>query len=385
MNVIKRDGRKESFQTEKIRLAILASTNNRYEIPNDDIMMIIDEIKLGFRKKDEVTVEELHNTVISKLKEHQHGVLAENYKTYREDRDTTRQMKTDLMKTVKAIGIETDRDNANVGNNFSSKLLRIASETNKVNILAQMPKDISRPHEVGDAYHHDLDSFNLATNCLHIPTRKMLLSGFNTGYGTINKPKRIETAAELICILMQSSQNDCFGGQSIPDFESALAEFIEPTRQEEIKNVYHIINTMGIQPLESTVKSLAEEKLVKRVHQAMQGIVYNLNTMHSRAGSQVPFSSLNLGLPKNEDEALICQALLEEYEKGMGKGEQPVFPNIIFRVKAGVNREPNDPYHYLFRLACRVAAKRMNPTFMNIDADFNKEYYDKGYIPATMG
>ena len=117
----------------------------------------------------------------------------------------------------------------------------------------------------------------------------------------------------------------------------------------------------------------------------MQGVVYNLNTMHSRAGSQVPFSSINLGIPNTKDAALVCEIFLLEYEKGLGKGEQPIFPNIIFRVKEGVNREVDDPYFYLYELACRVAAKRMNPTFMNIDADFNKEWYDQGIVPATMG
>ena len=106
--------------------------------------------------------------------------------------------------------------------------------------------------------------------------------------------------------------------------------------------------------------------------------------MHSRAGSQVPFSSINIGIPQSEDAALVCEVFLLEYEKGLGKGEQPIFPNIIFRVKTGVNREPEDPYYYLFKLACRVAAKRMNPTFMNMDSDFNKEYFDRGIIPATM-
>ena len=117
----------------------------------------------------------------------------------------------------------------------------------------------------------------------------------------------------------------------------------------------------------------------------MQGIIYNLNTMHSRAGSQVPFSSINIGIPRSEDAALVCEIFLLEYEKGLGKGEQPIFPNIIFRVKKGVNKNEEDPYYYLFSIACRVASKRMNPTFMNLDADFNKTYYDKGIIPATMG
>jgi anaerobic ribonucleoside-triphosphate reductase len=111
----------------------------------------------------------------------------------------------------------------------------------------------------------------------------------------------------------------------------------------------------------------------------------NIFVHNCRAGSQVPFSSINIGLPTSPDAALVCEAFLIQYDRGLGKGEQPIFPNIIFRVKAGVNRNPEDPYYYLFQLACRVAAKRMNPTFMNIDADFNKEYYDQGYVPATMG
>ena len=283
------------------------------------------------------------------------------------------------MKAIEKIGIETDRDNANVGNNFSSKLLRIASESNKWYNLANMPKYLAKAHENGELYFHDLDSYNLTINCLHIPTKEILERGFNTGYGTIKIPKRIETAAELSCILLQSSQNDMFGGQSHPDFDNDLSVFIEPTR-EEIRNE---LLELGID--KNKIDELIEVKLRKRVHQAMQGVVYNLNTMHSRAGSQVPFSSINIGIPANDDAALICEIFLIEYKKGLGKGEQPIFPNIIFRVKEGVNREVNDKYHYLYKLACEVAAKRMNPTFMNIDADFNKEYYDKGYLPATMG
>ena len=242
-----------------------------------------------------------------------------------------------------------------------------------------MPKYLAKAHEIGEVYFHDLDSYNLTINCLHIPTGEILKKGFNTGYGTIKPPKRIETAAELSCILLQSTQNDMFGGQSHPDFDNDMAEFIEPTREEIRKE----LKSYGIEG--EKLESLIEEKLNDRVHQAMQGVVYNLNTMHSRAGSQVPFSSINLGIPNSKDAALVCEVFLQEYCKGLGKGEQPIFPNIIFRVKQGVNREPEDPYYYLYKLACEVASKRMNPTFMNIDADFNKEFYDKGYMPATMG
>lgn len=177
-----------------------------------------------------------------------------------------------------------------------------------------------------------------------------------------------------------------FGGQSHVDFDNDMAEFVGMTRKEIEKELQEILKMSdGVMDDPEDFNDLVEKKLEKILHQSMQGIVYNLNTMHSRAGSQVPFSSLNVGLPRSEDAAKVCKIFLEEYEKGLGVGEQPIFPNIIFRVKEGVNREEGDPYYYLYELACRVASKRMNPMFMNIDADFNKEYYDKGYVPATMG
>jgi ribonucleoside-triphosphate reductase len=160
-----------------------------------------------------------------------------------------------------------------------------------------------------------------------------------------------------------------------------MAPFVDSTREE----IFYDMKRLCYNDSEGVIAGRTAARVKQSVHQAMQGVVYNLNTMHCRAGSQVPFSSINIGLPDNDDAALVCEAFLKEYEKGLGKGEQPIFPNIIFRVKAGVNRNPEDPYYYLFQLACRVAAKRMNPTFMNIDADFNKEYYDLGYKPATMG
>lgn len=382
LDVVKRDGREVKFNTEKISNAIKRAAEElgsplREGQVIDLIQKVITYIEMSQQEK--VTVEEIQNLVERALKDSGLQDIANIYSTYRNERTKVREIKSDLMNAIKRIGIETDRDNANVGNNFSSKLLRIASESNKWHNLSNMPKHLAKAHENGDVYYHDLDSYNLTTNCLHIPTREMLENGFNTGYGTINKPRRIETAAELSCILLQSTQNDMFGGQSHPDFDNDMSIFVDPTRQE-IKE-----ELMGYGLEGDKLEEVTEEKLKERVHQAMQGVVYNLNTMHSRAGSQVPFSSINLGIPANHDAALVCEIFLLEYEKGLGKGEQPIFPNIIFRVKEGVNREKNDPYHYLYEVACRVAAKRMNPTFMNIDADFNKEYFDKGYMPATMG
>lgn len=382
LHVVKRDGREVALNTKKIGDAIKGAAEEiGYIIKESDVLVTIQKVLnyIENDQKEKVTVEEIQNLVEKALKENNFIDIAIAYSNYRTERTRVREIKSDLMKAIGKIGVETDRDNANVGNNFSSKLLRIASESNKWYNLAIMPKGLAKAHENGDLYYHDLDSYNLTTNCLHIPTREMLEKGFNTGYGTINKPRRIETAAELSCILLQSTQNDMFGGQSHPDFDNDMSIFIEPTR-EEIKEEYKELGLTG-----ENLEQLIEKKLKERIHQAMQGVVYNLNTMHSRAGSQVPFSSLNLGIPNNYDAALVCEIFLLEYEKGLGKGEQPIFPNIIFRVKEGINREKEDPYYYLYELACRVAAKRMNPTFMNIDADFNKMYYDKGYMPATMG
>lgn len=380
--VVKRDGREVIFNSEKIGSAIKRASKEvgqhlRESQVLDNIQKVISYIELA--EKERITVEEVQNFVEKALIDGGYEKIQKAYSAYRLERTQVRDTKSDLMKAINRIGIETDRDNANVGNNFSSKLLRIASESNKWHNLANMPKHLAKAHENGELYYHDLDSYNLTTNCLHIPTKEMLEGGFNTGYGTIKTPRRIETAAELSCILLQSTQNDMFGGQSHPDFDNDMSIFIEPTR-EEIREELQELGVEGARLIE-----LTEKKLRKRVHQAMQGVVYNLNTMHSRAGSQVPFSSINLGIPNSEDAALVCEIFLEEYEKGLGKGEQPIFPNIIFRVKEGVNRGSDDKYHYLYQLACRVASKRMNPTFMNIDADFNKEYFERGYMPATMG
>lgn len=382
LHVVKRDGRRAGFNSVKITKAIKGAAEEiAYNLKESEAIELTQRAikKIEDLGRNEIAVEEIQNIVEAMLSESEFKLLTATYSNYRKERTKVREIKSDLMRAIEQIGVETDRDNANVGNNFSSKLLRIASESNKWHNLAMMPKHLAKAHENGDIYYHDLDSYNLTTNCLHLPTKEILEKGFNTGYGTINRPRRIESAAELSCIMLQSTQNDMFGGQSHPDFDNDLGIFVEPTRQE-IKQELSELGLEG-EMLERSV----EKKLEKTIHQAMQGIVYNLNTMHARAGSQVPFSSINLGIPNDKDAALVCEIFLLEYQKGLGRGEQPIFPNIIFRVKEGVNRETSDPYHYLYRLACRVASKRMNPTFMNIDSDFNKAYYDKGYMPATMG
>lgn len=382
-HIIKRDNRIVEFNPHKIRDAIIAATKyNQFNLSQDQI----DEIYKNVIKKIEeiqlesVAVEQIQDLVVETIHECGHHKLADLYQKYREQRTRIRENKSDLMKKIIAIGIETDRDNANVGNNFSAKLLRIASEANKWHVLnSVLPEKLAKLHENGDVYIHDLDSYNLTLNCLHLPTSKLLKYGFNTGYGAINSPHSIGVAAELICIMLQASQNDMFGGQSHPNFDNDLAPYVNITREKIRKQILE----EGAEP--NKVEEIIKRRTKMAVDQAMQAIVFNLNTMHSRAGSQVPFSSLNIGIPFSDDAALVCQCFLEQYIKGLGNGEQPIFPNIIFRVKDGVNKKPGDKYYYLFQLACKSTSLRMNPTFMNIDADFNKEYYDKGILPATMG
>jgi len=302
--VVKRDGREVEFNSDKIAQAIKGSATEiglilRESQVLDTVQKVIIYIESEYKKT--ITVEQIQNFVEKALKDEGHKDIVVAYSGYRQERTKVREIKSDLMKAIRQIGVETDRDNANVGNNFSSKLLRIASESNKWNTLAIMPKNLARAHETGDLYYHDLDSYNLTVNCLHIPTREMLENGFNTGYGTINAPKRIETAAELSCILLQSTQNDMFGGQSHPDFDNDMAIFVNPTREE----IREELEELEIH--EEKIEALLEKKVRKKVRQAMQGVVYNLNTMHSRAGSQVPFSSINIGLPESADAALVCE------------------------------------------------------------------------------
>lgn len=387
--VVKRDGRKVKFSERRIREAVSKAMRDvgfsTYNVIGNITDTCINAINVKFDSI--VTVEEIQNTIIEVLNEMSLDAAAKHFKEYRDDRTKTREMKSDVMRAIQKIGEETERDNANVGNNFSAKLLQIASIANKWSNLATMPKEHSKAHEQGDIHIHDADSFNLTINCLQIDTKDILDRGFNTGYGTIRKPKSIESAGELSCILLQSTQNDMFGGQSHVNFDNDMAEYVESTRikvKAEISQTLSVAD-MGSYINEKLYNELVENKVKDRVRQAMQGVVYNLNTMHSRAGSQVPFSSVNIGIPYNDDAALVCQMFLEEYNKGMAKGEQMIFPNIIFRLKKGVNFEKNDPYRYLYDLALKVSAQRMNPTFRLLDNPMDLEFYKKGILGATMG
>ena len=406
----KRNGNKEEFSREKVYNALLKANRPLKEgkVNSEDLKVISGKIKdssenyLLSSGDDCISMVDYETILLKEIREHKE--LEDSYRTYNKQRERSRLINTNVFDAIGKIAQETDRDNANVGNNFSSKLLRIASESNKYYNLAKMDKKISRNHETGRIYQHDADAYNLTIICLHVDLKEVLRNGFNTGYGTLNEPNRISSAASLACIIIQSSQNDLFGGQSFANFDNDMApylrksllencrEFIEyemyRTEEEdiekEIKEYYERIREREYVPFDK-LSTFIINKTIDDLKQAMSTVVYNLNTMHSRAGSQVPFSSLNIGLPRDIESALICEHLLKEYEKGLGKGEQPIFPNIIFRTKEGFNINIEDEYYYLYKLACRVSAKRMNPTFMSMDSSFNLPHYKKGNLPATMG
>ncbi|NLO89349.1 MAG: anaerobic ribonucleoside-triphosphate reductase, partial [Clostridia bacterium] len=206
-----------------------------------------------------------------------------------------------------------------------------------------IPEEFSYAHRNGTIHIHDLDFYGKTLNCLQIPLGELLRNGFNNGHGYIRPPKRPSSATALAAIILQSCQNDMHGGQSFAFFDRDIAPYVENASEDE-------------------------------AFQAMEALVYNLNSMHSRAGSQVPFSSINLGTDTSEGGRKVTRNLLLAYERGLGRGENPIFPNIVFRIKEGVNWEPGDPNYDLLLLAMRVAAKRMNPTFSFMDSSFNKRY-----------
>ena len=252
-----------------------------------------------------------------------------------------------LMDHIGLLMAETSRENANIGTSPAAKMLQIGSAASRQYYLERLiPSTFASAHRSGDIHIHDLDFYSLTLTCVHIPLGRLLACGFNTGHGFTRPPRRPASAAALAAIIIQSSQNDMHGGQSYARFDTDMADYV------------------GNCPYPEAL-------------QAMEAFVYNLNTMHSRAGAQVPFSSVNLGCDTTPQGRQVTRALLEAYGKGLGRGETPVFPNIIFRVKRGVNLEPGDPNHDLLQNACAIAARRMNPTFSFMDAPGNEQYGDE--------
>ncbi len=346
----KRDGRVVDFYESKITNAILKAAESVGGHDRETAFSLTLEVLRELKRlygDNLFSVEDVQDVVEKVLIENGHARTAKAYILYRAKRNRIRDAKSDLMDAVEEILKETNRENANVSNSPSAKMLQIASAASKNYYLSRViPEDYSQAHREGRIHIHDLDFYSKTLTCLHIPLKRLLTEGFNNGHGYIRPPKRPGSATALAAIILQSSQNDMHGGQSFAFFDRDMASFVENASEEE-------------------------------TYQAMEAFIYNLNSMHSRAGAQVPFSSVNLGSDTTESGRKVTRNLLLAYEKGLGKGETPIFPNILFRLKKGVNFLPEDPNYDLFQLALRVAGKRMNPTFSFMDSSFNKQYGDE--------
>ncbi|MDF2839579.1 MAG: nrdD, partial [Clostridia bacterium] len=352
--VKKRDGRIVEFSKEKVTGAIFKAARSvggeDYETAENLTERVISYV-YKYNKSEIPDVEYIQDAVEKVLIETGHARTAKAYILYRSKRTRMRETKSELMDVVKDILVETSRENANVGNSPSAKMLQIASAASKYYYLNNIiPEEMSKAHNSCDVHIHDLDYYGKTLNCLQIDLTEILLKGFNTGYGFIRPPKRISSATAQAAIILQSNQNDMFGGQSFPHFDKTMA---------------------------LVMRNQCPNTTEEEVYQAMEGLVYNLNTMHSRAGAQVPFSSINIGTDTSAEGRMVNFAMLKAFDKGLGKGESPIFPNLVFRLKEGINFNPGDPNYDLFQLAMEVASRRMNPTFSFMDASFNSKYGDE--------
>lgn len=430
----KRDGRIAEFDINKIAEAISkafeASTGKKKY--SQCLSLAENTVKILEKAgTDEPNVEQIQDAVEKVLIEKGFTDTAKAYILYRAERTRIRNMNGRLMKTFEDITYKdaTDsdikRENANIdGNTAMGAMLKYGSEGAKhFNEMYVLKPEFSEAHRNGDIHIHDLDFYTLTTTCCQIDLLKLFKNGFSTGHGVLREPNDIASYSSLACIAIQSNQNDQHGGQSIVNFDYGLAPGVIKTYKkryfnniisslellcdniniEEIENIQkeliengllptldynekyietekQKLNSIGIdiktiEKCQKFAREKAEKETDKATYQAMESLIHNLNTMHSRAGAQTPFSSINYGMDTSTEGRMVVKNVLLVTEAGLGNGETPIFPIQIFRVKEGINFNPDEPNYDLFRLACRVSAKRLFPNFSFQDAPFNLQYY----------
>lgn len=435
----KRDGRTTTFNIEKIAQAIYKAAQSvggsDYNTSLELADKVCDMIDSKYGSKYIPTVEQIQDLVEKVLMEEGHAKTAKSYILYRSDRTRAREMNTKLMKIYEDLTFKSAKDsdikreNANINADTAmGTMLKYGSEGAKqfYEMYVLDPRH-AKAHNQGDIHIHDLDYLTLTTTCCQIDLIKLFTNGFSTGHGFLREPNDISSYAALACIAIQSDQNDQHGGQSVPNFEYAMADGVKKMyRRKYVYNIARclemiakidggqkisdkiyseILNEKGIYPIidnNNGYKELEFEKLcgyvdadtAKRIqdftakntlketdratYQAMEALIHNLNTMNSRAGAQVPFSSINYGLDTSTEGRMVIKNVLLAHEAGLGNGETPIFPIHIFKIKEGINYNPEDPNYDMFKLACRVSAKRLFPNFSFIDAPYNLKYYKPG-------
>ena len=436
--VVKRDGRKVNFNVERIAKSIYKAANS---IGGQDYSRSKELSEIVYKKLDkiqqnnQIEASRIYDVVKEVLIEQGHESTLIAYMFFREQRDKVRERNLPIIKTYEKLTFKDSKDsdvkreNANINADTAmGTMLKYGSEGAKnFYQLCVLKPEHAQAHKNGDIHIHDLDFLTLTTTCCQIDLLKLFKDGFCTGEGFLREPQSIGSYAALAAIAIQSNQNDQHGGQSIPNFEYAMAKGVKVTyKKEHLKNLTKAIELLtdekepekfasyivksikydkdllasykdsnGYLKVErqylskyldkNTIKKIqdfcvkyTEKEVEKATYQAMEAFIHNLNTMHSRAGAQVPFSSINYGLDTSPEGRLVMKELLYATEAGLGNGETPIFPIQIFRVKDGINYNPTDPNYDIFKLSCRVSAKRLFPNFSFIDAPFNLKYYRRG-------
>ena len=421
--IIKRDGKIVNFNPEKITDAIAKAGLATGEFKRDRAKALSDKVvKQAEETIDTRTpsIEQIQDIVEQVLLESSFKQTAKAYISYRQERSRIRDAKSDLMKiyyTISCADASEDSDvkrgNANVdGNSAMGKMLQYGAEGSKVFAKSMLlSPEHAKAHDNGDIHIHDLDFYatGTLTCCQTDPFMLFENGGFNTGHGHLRTPNSIGSYAALAAIILQANQNEQHGGQSIPNFDYAMAPGVDKSFRKALKRNLEKYNEFASKPVKAEIKDdvkfgddekLLKAKVPKKVItasnedveretlQAMEGFVHNLNTMHSRAGAQVPFTSINFGTDITPSGRLVSKNLLEATMNGLGHSETPIFPISIFKVKEGINYNPEDPNYDLFKRSMEVSAKRLFPNFTFIDAPFNLQYYKPGDYRteiATMG
>ena len=439
--VVKRDGKKTKFEEEKIAIAIkkgFDSVEDSKYTENDVTKVyesVVKDITKKYSDKKSIKIEDIQDLIEEKLKKYEYMDVYDNFSAYRKLRNKSRNLFKEkehkFLKSIESLGMEdaknvdAKRENANVdGDTAMGTMLQFGSTLTKEFAKSYLMKQrFAEAHDKGAIHIHDMDFMPMGTTtCCQIDLNELFKDGFSTGHGHLRTPNSIMSYAALAAIAIQSNQNDQHGGQSIPAFDYYMAPGVIKTYKKNLKQEIYdylelerFLNFIKFNKIEKEIDKintidydisnldifakeeervlkifrLANKKALKKTdkmtYQAMESFIHNLNTMHSRAGAQVPFSSVNLGTDTSSEGRMVIKNFLLATDAGLGRGETPIFPVSIFKVKEGINYNKKDPNYDLFHLACEVSAKRLFPNFSFIDAPFNKMYYKEGDYKTEVG
>ena len=411
--VEKRDGRIVGYNEEKIKAAIRKAMFQTEKGEDEALIQRIAD-RIGVRGRERMTVEEIQDQVELELMRSPRKEVAKKYIAYRDQRSIARQAKTRdiFLEIIEAKSNDITRENANMNaDSPAGMMMKFASETTKPFVDDYLLTAEAREAVRSNYLHiHDKDYYpTKSLTCVQHPLNKILNDGFFAGHGESRPAKRIETASVIACISLETAQNEMHGGQAIPAFDFYLAPFVRRSFIEEVKYVEqisgedysHLYNKVFDDYTERSLDGLKGEeralqhainRTVGRVHQAMEAFIHNMNTIHSRGGNQVVFSSINYGTDTSAEGRCIIRELLNSTYEGVGNGATAIFPIQIWKKKRGVSYLPTDPNYDLYCLACKVTARRFFPNFVNLDATYNQhEKWDINdperykYELATMG